>query len=147
MAVEQNKEVVRRQFQLVSDGDAEGAAALYSPSSLNHGKKVDRGSLGMVLKSVVSLEEKFTVHEMIGEGDWVACRVTVTGRNITQPTVPIDGGIHAVAEPTGKEYTFQHMHLFKVVNGQIVEHWANRDDLGAARQLGLDLKPSTNSTV
>lgn len=27
-------------------------------------------------------------------------------------------------------------HWFRVVDGLIVEHWANRDDLGTARQLG-----------
>ncbi|MDE1853287.1 MAG: ester cyclase [Thaumarchaeota archaeon] len=35
----------------------------------------------------------------------------------------------------------QHIHLFRVVDGKIVEHWANRDDLGAARQVGRELGP------
>jgi hypothetical protein len=27
-------------------------------------------------------------------------------------------------------------HRFRIDDGQLIEHWANRDDLGVARQLG-----------
>jgi predicted ester cyclase len=133
---------VRRNFQLVSEGDAKGAAALYATTSTNHGRLVDREGIAQVLKSVVEVKEQFTVQEIVGEGDWIACRVVVTGKHTAQPRIPIDGGIHSVVEPTGRTYTIQHMHLFRIVDGLIVEHWANRDDLGAARQLGLELGPA-----
>jgi ketosteroid isomerase-like protein len=142
LETERNKEIVKRNFQLVSEGDVAGAAALYAPISTNHGRKVERKDIALVLESVVALQERFTVHEVVAEGEWVACRATVTGKHVTQPRIPVDGGIYAVAEPTGRAYTFQHIHLFRIVGGQIVEHWANRDDLGAARQLGLELGPA-----
>jgi predicted ester cyclase len=47
-------------------------------------------------------------------------------------------------EPKAQVYRMQHIHIFKAVNGEIVEHWANRNDLRAARQLGLRL---TNSDI
>ncbi len=31
--------------------------------------------------------------------------------------------------------------LFRIVDGKIMEHWANRDDLGIAKQIGLGLRP------
>ena len=142
MGVAENKDVVRRQFELVSEGNAKGAAALFAPVSFNHGRQVDRAGITKVLQSLVTLQERFTVHEMVGEGDWVACRAVVTGKYVSKPEIPVDSGIHSSVPPSGQEYTFQHIHLFKVVDGKIVEHWANRDDLGAARQLGLELKPS-----
>ena len=39
--------------------------------------------------------------------------------------------------PTGRSFSVQQIHICRVTDGQISEHWACRDDLGAARQLGL----------
>jgi ketosteroid isomerase-like protein len=142
LGVAENKDVVRRQFQLISEGNAKGAASLFAPISLNHGRQVDREGITKVLESLVLLHERFTIHEIVGEGDWVACRAVVTGKYDSKPSIPVDSGIHSLVPASGQEYTFQHIHLFKVVDGKILEHWANRDDLGAARQLGLELRPS-----
>jgi predicted ester cyclase len=141
LALETNREIVKRHLQLISQGDAKGAAGLFAPISLNHGRQVSRESIAKVFESLVMLEEHFTIHEMVAEGDWVACRATVTGRHSVQPSVPVGSGVYNLAQPLGQAYTIQHLHLFRVVGGQIVEHWANRDDLGAARQLGLELGP------
>lgn len=138
---------MRRHFELVSRGDAKGAAALYAPNSLNHGRIVDSDHMALIMESIVRLREQFTIHEIIAEGDWVAFRATVTGKYETQPKIPMDGGIYSLANPGGQTYTFQHMHLFRIVDGQIAEHWANRDDLGAARQLGLELATVQNKTT
>jgi lactoylglutathione lyase len=42
----------------------------------------------------------------------------------------------AGVEPTGKDVSWTYMHLWRVVDGQIVEHWACRDDVGLLRQVG-----------
>ena len=34
-------------------------------------------------------------------------------------------------------FSVQHIHIFRVVDGLIAEHWARRDDLGHLRPLGL----------
>jgi len=93
------------------------------------------------MKGLVELGEKFTIHEIIAEGDWVASRAIVSGRHNSQPSTSVGSGIYSLAEPKGQIYSLQHIHLFRIVDGRIVEHWANRDDLGAARQLGLELRP------
>jgi hypothetical protein len=68
--LESNKELVRRHLQLVSEGDAKGAAALWAPNSLNHGHQVDREALTKVFENLALLREHFTVIEIIAEGDW-----------------------------------------------------------------------------
>lgn len=141
MGLAENKAVVRRHFELVSAGDARGAAALYAERSRNHGREVDRHDLERVLDSLVALGERFTLHELVAEDDWVACRAIVTGEHRATPEVPVGSGIYGLTPPAGERYSLQHIHLFRIVDGQIVEHWANRDDLGAARQLGLVLRP------
>ena len=38
--------------------------------------------------------------------------------------------------PTGKRFASTQTHWIRVADGKLVEHWANRDDLGTAMQLG-----------
>ncbi len=138
MGLEENKELVRRQFELVSSGDAKGAAALWAEDASNHGMRVGPALVETVYASLCLLQERHTFHEMIAEGDWVAVRTTCQGVHAAK--VRVNGGIFANVEPTQRPYSVQHIHLFRVVDGKIVEHWANRDDLGAARQIGLELR-------
>ena len=42
----------------------------------------------------------------------------------------------AVFPPTNKTFAMTQSHWFRIEDGQIIEHWANRDDLGTAGQLG-----------
>ena len=36
----------------------------------------------------------------------------------------------------GRSYTVTHVHIYRVADGKIREHWAVRDDLSMLRQLG-----------
>lgn len=38
--------------------------------------------------------------------------------------------------PTGKRFATTQTHWFRMADGKVAEHWANRDDLGMAMQLG-----------
>jgi predicted ester cyclase len=144
MGTDENKEIVRRQFEYLNAGNIEAASALWAPEAANHGRKVDRAGISRVYESLRSLRERHVLHEMIGEGDWVAVRTTCTGVHATSPKIPVNSGIFTGANPTGRAYEVQHIHLFKIRNGLITEHWATRDDLGAATQVGFSLTaPST----
>lgn len=145
MGAEENKELVRRQFELLSAGDAKGAAGLWAQKAFNHGRKVTPGQIEGVYATLGTLGERHEIHEVVAEGEWVAVRTTCRGVHSSKPALPVNGGIFSGIEPTGRAYTFQHIHLFRVVEGKIREHWANRDDLGAARQLGLELGPAAVS--
>ena len=48
-----------------------------------------------------------------------------------------DGGLVVDRPPSGRPVAATQSHGFRVADGQLVEHWANRDDLGVATQLGL----------
>jgi predicted ester cyclase len=71
-------------------------------------------------------------------GDLVAVNSTMSGRHVA-PFVTYDaaGEIDAVFPPTGKTFAVTQSHWFRVGGGgRVLEHWANRDDLAQARQLG-----------
>lgn len=142
MGALENKELVRRQFELLNTGDIGGAARLWAAEAFNHGRKTDPAGLLKVYESLHSLHENHTLHEMVAEGEWVAVRTTCSGVHLVEPEIPVNGGIFVGLKPTGRKYTVQHLHLFRIVDGALTEHWANRDDLGAARQIGLELRLS-----
>ena len=138
-----NKEIVRRQFELLNSGNSQRAADLWSRESSNHGRPVDNAALERVYASLCALHETHTLHEMIAEGEWVAVRTMCNGLHGQEPEIPVNGGIFRGLAATGRSYTNQHIHMFRVIDGRLTEHWANRDDLGVARQIGLELRPSS----
>jgi steroid delta-isomerase-like uncharacterized protein len=68
------------------------------------------------------------LHEFIADGDLVAARLIVTGTHL---------GDFMGLPPTGRSFSVQHIHMYRVENGKVAEHWACRDDLGQLSQLGL----------
>jgi len=80
---------------------------------------------------------RYDVHHAIADGGLVAVNSTMHGRHVA----PIafytpDGSVDAVFPPTGKTFAMAQTHWFTVEAGRIREHWATRDDLGTAKQLG-----------
>ena len=69
-------------------------------------------------------------HHLIGEGDLVAQHLTLRGTHRAS-TMPLLGGTTASGRPVA--WTF--IHIWRVVDGKIVEHWAVRDDLGFLSQV------------
>jgi ketosteroid isomerase-like protein len=61
--------------------------------------------------------------DLVAEGDLVVHRSTIRLRHV--------GEVFGVA-PTGREVTAEHVEMWRVTNGRIVEHWGG---LGAGSQL------------
>lgn len=77
------------------------------------------------------------VHEAVHEHGLVALHTTMSGRQ-TGPFVTYlpDGSVMASFGPTGRRFAVTQTHWFRVRDGKVTEHWANRDDLGMGVQLG-----------
>lgn len=79
----------------------------------------------------------YDIHHAIADGELVAVNSTMNGRHAAPWAVYTpEGTIDTVFPPTGRTFAMTQSHWFRVRDGQIVEHWANRDDLGTAKQLG-----------
>jgi predicted ester cyclase len=74
--------------------------------------------------------------DMVAEADSVVVRCKVSGTHRGAAKLAMNGGLIGV-EPSGRHFEVQHIRWYKVRNGKIVEHYANRDDLGMMQQLGL----------
>lgn len=80
---------------------------------------------------------RWEVHDSVNERDLVVLHVTMSGRQ-TGPFVTYgpDATVLASFAPTGRTFAVTQSHWFRVRNGHVTEHWANRDDLGMGAQLG-----------
>jgi len=79
----------------------------------------------------------FEVHEAVADGDLVVVHNTMSGRHVG-PMVgyAADGSVAEAFPPTGRPFATTQSHWFRIADGQVIEHWANRDDIGTAQQLG-----------
>jgi predicted ester cyclase len=79
----------------------------------------------------------YDIHHAIADGDLVAVNSTMNGRHVAPWTMYTqDGAVDSVFPPTSKSFAMTQSHWFRFEDGKIVEHWANRDDIGTAKQLG-----------
>ena len=79
----------------------------------------------------------YDIHHVIADGNLVAVNSTMNGRH-TAPFAMYtdDGEVDNVFPATNRTFAMTQSHWFRIEDGQIIEHWANRDDIGTARQLG-----------
>src|SRR5690242_7093522 len=80
---------------------------------------------------------RYEVHTAVAEGDLVTVNSTMHGRHVALIAFYTDDAdIDIVFAPTGKPFAMSQSHWFRMRDGLIAEHWANRDDLGMAKQAG-----------
>jgi predicted ester cyclase len=72
-----------------------------------------------------------------GDGK-VVVRATASGRHV---------GILDGIQPTGREWSAQQIHIFRLADGKVIEHWASRDDLTVLRQPSEPLATPDHNNV
>ncbi len=144
MSSEENKAIARRwSEELWSKGELAVADEIVAPNYVRHDPGdpfIVEGSEGVkrLVGGARSLmpDLHITIEDVIAEGDKVVSRYTATGT--------VTGEFMGRAF-TGKETRATAIQIFRIVDGKIVESWANRDDLGLAQQLGLVPAPGQAS--
>ena len=134
-----NREIVRLCHEQLNNGDLETALEMIAADASNHGIKVGREGYKMVLEDIYATfpDWRFEVEEIVESNDSVVLRTRVRGTHLGKGEFPVNGGMLVGVEPTGKSFEVQHIHWYKLRDGKIVEHYANRDDLAMMQQLGL----------
>ena len=136
MSVEINKAIVRRMYEEVFNRrNLALADELAAPESLSHEAPPGMAATGPeALRQVVQLlttafpDHHTTIEDLIAEGDKVVVRATFSGTHL---------GVLLGILPTGRPFTQQQIHIVRITDGKIAEHWAMRDDLVMMRQLGV----------
>lgn len=139
---EQNKILIQQIQKAVERHGITAQADFFAEQSINHGTPVTREDVRAVLQDIALTfpDVKLEPLNIVAEGDWVVMRCTFSGTHRGMGQHPfVHEGLLTGIPPTGKSVRVQHIHMFRLRDNQITEHWANRDDIGMMRQLGLPL--------
>jgi len=136
MLINKNKILITRYFEEVwNQGKLDVLDEIIDANYINHSPGVpnpERGPVG--LKPIIAGIRKafpdlrFEIKNMIVTDEQVAIHCVMHGTHI--------GDFFGIA-PTGKVVKVNQMQIERIVNGKIVEHWRQSDDLGMLQQLGL----------
>ncbi len=134
-----NAGIVRRLYEVLNTGDVGAAVQFYAPDVMNHGRPASREVVRRILSDIrwTFPDEHSVIDDLVAVGDAVVVRQTVTGTHTGVGRLPVMGGLLVGAPPTGRGFKVQTIHWWTLRDGLIVEHWANRDDVGMLQQLGL----------
>jgi lactoylglutathione lyase len=133
MAERSAKDIIEEMFRRQAAGDDTAIDDLVAEDMVNHAAGPQgREGLKLILNIIdndlgpVSVEQ----HHLIGDGDLVAQHLTLHGthRASTMPLL-------ADTEVSGRPTAWQFIHIWRVADGLVVEHWACRDDMDLLNQV------------
>jgi predicted ester cyclase len=115
----------------VAKGQVEVFDELVSVDAIDHSGSTDvRGVEGFKVRTrgvhAAFTEIDVKVEDLLVDGDKIAWRWTLKGTH--------HGPFFGVL-PTGRRVTLTGINIQRVVNGVVVEHWSNADQLGLLRQV------------
>jgi predicted ester cyclase len=140
MSTIDNTTLVQQFFdEVVNQRNLTALGQFVSPTAINHsvpaGLPQDPSQfLGLHLGAFPDLTA--TVENLLMAGDKVIAVVSYHGTH--------QGAFMGIA-PTGKSITVMGINIFRIANGQVVEHWGLTDRVTALRQLGLVPAPGQRS--
>ena len=132
MSNEANKDVVRRFVDEVFvklNGDA--VDELVADDFVSHNWPADPDSKTALKAATQRVGQgladiSFSVDDLIAEDDRVVARVTSRARQV---------GTFMGMPPSGHSYEIGEIHIFRLRDGKIVEHWYEMDAMGLMKQL------------
>ena len=139
MSLETNKQIVRRIWQELVNGNRQQTLG-----ELVHPDFEDHTPLPGMSPGVDGLRQRLTVlhgafpdfrseiSQLIAEGDKVVALISSTGTHLCD---------FVGAPPTGKRFAIQEIHIVRIAEGRMVEHWGIPDFFAMLEQLGLVAAP------
>jgi predicted ester cyclase len=70
----------------------------------------------------------YEIFDAFADGDRVAMRLATRGTHT---------GEFMGKAATGRQFDIESVHIYRIENGKVAEHWAKRDDIGLAHQIGI----------
>ena len=134
MSTEDNKALVRRFYEEVFNQRNLALVdqlfttnhVFHNPPTTLHGREEFKQLLSLYITAFP--DARFTIEDMIVEGERVVVRYTFRGTHT---------GHYMGIAPTGKQVTQTGITINRFANGKAVELWGNVDDLGLLQQLGV----------
>jgi steroid delta-isomerase-like uncharacterized protein len=138
MSAEQNKSLILQFYRAFDERKIDQAVELLAPNFVAHLAGISRPlnreefqRFGMQFYLAFS-EGEHKFDQIIIEGDKVVTCGTFIARHL---------GDFQGLPPTGKQIKLAIMHIDRIENGKIAEHWGQGDALGLMQQLGMVFLP------
>src|SRR5262245_33751338 len=134
MSTEVNKALVRRYYaEVLNQRNIAVLDELCSPTFVSQFSTGPAVGLAQFRQGVIASHTAFpdlhvTVQDQIADGDKVVTRWMAQGAH---------QGPFAGIPPTGKRVTVTAIHIHRVTNGKLIEHWEEINLLGLMQQLGV----------
>ncbi|NEQ64226.1 MAG: ester cyclase [Symploca sp. SIO2D2] len=139
MPAKENKTIVLEFYQAFDDRNIEQALAQLAPNFVAHMAGLSQPldvnefkQFGMMFYGAFA-DSQHQFEEVIVEDNKVVTSGTFTARHL---------GKFQGLPPTGKQIEIAIMHIDRLENGKIVEHWGQGDTQGLMKQLGIMFVPS-----
>ena len=137
MSTEENKAVVRREFEEMfnQEGNLDAAEEFYAPNYVGHEPTTgDIKGVEGAKQFAAEYREAFpdltiTIEDQLAEGDKVVTRFTARGTH--------QGEVEDLGPATGNRMEITGITIEQFGDGKIVQDWTNFDALGMMQQLGL----------
>jgi predicted ester cyclase len=134
MSVEGNKAVIRRYREIYNGNRLDELGEVVAGDLISHtllpglppGLEGARQAHRVASAAFEGL--RTVTEDLIAEGDRVVERFTTYGRHV---------GEFIGLPPTGKDTRVSGISIFRLAGGKVVEHWAQMDEAGLLRQLGV----------
>jgi len=135
MTIEANKALIRRFVEeIFVDGRAAAVDELLADDFVGHtwpstgdGKADLKRAIERTRQALADVT--FTIEDLIAEDDRVAVRLTASARQV---------GEFMGRPASGRTYTIGEIHIFRIRDGKVTEHWHQFDAAGMMRQLQPD---------
>jgi predicted ester cyclase len=135
LGLEENKDLIRRYTQAVFDeGDVDAVDRYLAPDFFNHvtGRSGTEDFKRLAASFRGAPGSANVIDLLIAENDLVVALMTIS-RTLHEEL----RAFGFVVPAHGQSYTVTHVHIYRIPDGKIREHWAVRDDLSMLRQLGV----------
>jgi predicted ester cyclase len=123
--------------ELYTANKPEAADRLLASHFINHEEAAERSPGPRGAKETAAWlhatfsDLRFDIEDVISDGASVVVRLTMSGRHTGA------AGPFADMPVTGRSFRSRQIHIWRVSDGKVTDHWAVRDDLGWMTQLGL----------
>jgi predicted ester cyclase len=134
-----DRRLVQEQWDAFNRGDMAAASECFASDTCSHGCPVGRAGVLAVLGDIQTTfpDVRFTPLDYLADGEWVVVRGTFRGTRRGSVGYRSMVGCSPASSRPGRRFEVQHIHMMQIREGSVLEHFANRDDLGTMQQLGL----------
>lgn len=134
-----NKQLIIKVNELFNQNKPDEAMKYFSDSLVKmgniRGKSFFRAINDDILQTFPDVQTNIVA--LWADADWVIADCIFAGTHNGVASLPHHGGLLTGKAATNKKFKVQHLRMYKIRNGKIVERKAIRDDIGMYQQLGL----------